>query len=66
MAEQPLVPQEIQDQIDGKLPEEKYPITGNQRILDDLKNHCKSAYDNDLKWAKSYIEQDKEVSSRTE
>jgi hypothetical protein len=38
MAEQPLVPQEIQDQIDGKLPEAKPPITGNQRILDDLKN----------------------------
>jgi len=28
-------------------------------------DHCKSAYSNDVKWAKAYLEADKEVSSRT-
>jgi hypothetical protein len=37
MADQPLVPQEIQDQIDGKLPLPQPPVTGNKRLIDEMK-----------------------------
>ena len=35
MADQPLVPQDIQDQIDGKTPPVPPPETGNKRIIDE-------------------------------
>lgn len=35
MADQPLVPQEVQDFIDGKIPQFPPPETGNKRIIDE-------------------------------
>lgn len=37
MADQPLVPKEIQDMIDGKVDQQSPPVTGNQRILEEMK-----------------------------
>ena len=36
MEEYPIVTQEIQDMLDGKLPEEKAPISGNMRIIEEM------------------------------
>jgi hypothetical protein len=34
----------------------------NSEIPKEPKDHCKSAYTNDIKWAKAYLEQDKSIS----
>ena len=39
MADQPLVPQELQDILDGKGEQPKPPITGNQRLIEEMKKH---------------------------
>ena len=36
MADQPLVPQEVQDMIDGKVEQLQPPVTGNKRIFEKL------------------------------
>jgi hypothetical protein len=36
MSDQPIVPQEIQDALDGKVEAQTPPVTGNQRILKEM------------------------------
>jgi hypothetical protein len=36
MSDQPLVPQELQDILDGKSKQPKPPVTGNQRLNQEL------------------------------
>lgn len=42
MSDQPLVPQEIQNAIDGKVEHQTPPITGNQRILEEMKKQTQT------------------------
>lgn len=42
MSDQPLVPQEIQDALDGKGETKMPPITGNQRILEEMKKQTQT------------------------
>jgi hypothetical protein len=41
MADQPLVPQELQDILDGKGEQRKPPVTGNQRLIEEMKKQNK-------------------------
>jgi hypothetical protein len=36
MVDQPLVPQEVQDMLDGKGEQPKPPVTGNQRLYKEM------------------------------
>ena len=49
------------ESISGRCHREPWPRT--KRVVNTMfywqKDHCKSAYTNDIKWAKAYLEQDK-------
>lgn len=40
MVDQPLVPQDIYDMTDGKIDHPKPPVTGNQRIIEEMKKQA--------------------------
>lgn len=46
MSDQPIVPQEIQDVLDGKVKSQTPPVTGNQRLLEEMNKQTQTGGSN--------------------